>query len=112
MSHWLLADDAEIFMSFVSLGELIYGARKSTHVERNLDRLNALRSVCPIVCGGETTASHYGSLKERLRAKGRPIPENDLWIAALALEHGLTLLTQDRHFEALKGTAGFDARSW
>ena len=44
------------------------------------------------------TARHYGQVKNQLRVKGRPIPENDLWIAAVARQHALTLVTRDKHF--------------
>jgi tRNA(fMet)-specific endonuclease VapC len=44
------------------------------------------------------TAREYGRIKEILRAKGKPIPENDIWIAAMAVQHGLTLATRDQHF--------------
>ena len=49
------------------------------------------------------TASLYGTIKANLRKKGKPIPENDIWIAAIAMQHDLTLLTRDRHFEAVDG---------
>jgi tRNA(fMet)-specific endonuclease VapC len=56
-------------------------------------------------------AREYGRVKWRLKAKGQPIPENDLWIAAAALCHGLTLVTRDTHFEEVEGlrTAGWMA---
>ena len=44
------------------------------------------------------TAYQYGEVKNRLRQKGRPIPENDIWIAVIALQHDLILLTSDAHF--------------
>jgi tRNA(fMet)-specific endonuclease VapC len=50
-----------------------------------------------------TTAQQYGEIKNALRAKGRPIPENDLWIAALSLQYGLTVVTRDDHFNAIDG---------
>ena len=50
-----------------------------------------------------TTAQHYGQTKNALRAKGRPIPENDLWIAAIALQYGLVLVTRDDHFSLIDG---------
>jgi len=50
-----------------------------------------------------TTAQQYGESKNALRAKGRPIPENDLWIAALALQYDLTLATRDDHFGQIDG---------
>lgn len=49
-----------------------------------------------------TTGNHYGQVKQRLRAKGRPIPENDIWIAATALQYGLTVVTRDGHFNEVE----------
>lgn len=46
----------------------------------------------------DATAHHYASIYQSLRRKGTPIPTNDIWIAALAVEHGLVLYTRDRHF--------------
>ncbi len=48
---------------------------------------------------GVDTALNYGQIKNELRSKGKPIPENDVWIAALAIQHGLTLLSRDPHFQ-------------
>ena len=45
----------------------------------------------------------YGVIKQALREKGRPIPENDIWIAAIAQQYGLTLVTRDDHFTAIDG---------
>jgi len=45
----------------------------------------------------------YGRVKNELHRKGTPIPENDVWIAALALQHGLAVATRDRHFDAVDG---------
>jgi tRNA(fMet)-specific endonuclease VapC len=44
------------------------------------------------------TAQQYGRIKNDLRSKGRPIPENDIWIAAVAVQHGLTVVSRDDHF--------------
>jgi len=49
------------------------------------------------------TARQYGDVKNKLRLKGQPLPENDIWIAALALQHNLTLATRDRHFQEMEG---------
>jgi tRNA(fMet)-specific endonuclease VapC len=46
---------------------------------------------------------YYGAIKNHLRAKGRPIPENDIWIATAAKQHQLTLVTRDGHFQAIEG---------
>jgi len=49
------------------------------------------------------TATVYAGVKHDLKGRGRPIPENDLWIAALALQHGLPILSRDAHFDAVPG---------
>jgi tRNA(fMet)-specific endonuclease VapC len=91
--------DLGIFTPSIVLGELYYGARKSTRVPENLARIEefAARSTV-LVCDTET-ARRYGEIKDRLRQKGRPIPENDIWIAAIALQYELTLVARDAHFE-------------
>lgn len=47
------------------------------------------------------TARQYGEIKNKLRKKGRPLPENDIWIAALALQYDLILVTRDQHFDEI-----------
>ncbi|MEI9896232.1 MAG: PIN domain-containing protein [Chthoniobacter sp.] len=49
------------------------------------------------------TATHYGAISAALKKKGAPIPSNDLWIAALAVQHGLPILSQDQHFDLVPG---------
>jgi len=58
---------------------------------------------------GEETARHYARLRVGLRESGQPIPANDTWIAALAFEHGLPVLTRDAHFQSV---AGLKVRVW
>lgn len=55
------------------------------------------------------TAKVYGIIKNALRTKGKPIPENDIWIAAIALQHDVTLVTRDAHFGAIDG---LDLQTW
>jgi tRNA(fMet)-specific endonuclease VapC len=50
-----------------------------------------------------TTAGIYAQLRLSLQRKGRPIPENDVWIAAVCMEHGLPLATRDAHFRHVEG---------
>jgi len=57
-----------------------------------------------LVCDART-AQAYGQIKNSLRAKGRPIPENDIWIAALGKQHSLTLITRDAHMGEVEGLA-------
>lgn len=51
----------------------------------------------------ELVSIEYGKIKSSLRKKGSPIPENDIWIAAIALRHNLTLVTRDKHFNEITG---------
>ncbi|MEM9558170.1 MAG: PIN domain-containing protein [Acidobacteriota bacterium] len=67
--------------------------------------MEQLIEVCPVVPHDLVTAARYGQLKADLREKGRMIPENDLWIAASALRHEMTLVTRDRHFDAIDALA-------
>ena len=88
----------EIFVPVVALGELYYGARKSTRIEDNIRRIDEFASNCTLLDCDLDTARHYGQIKTNLRVKGRPIPENDIWIAAVARQHGLTVVSRDTHF--------------
>ena len=56
-----------------------------------------------ILNADENTAQFYGSIVASLYKKGKPIPINDVWIAAIALQHGLTLVTRDKHFSEIEG---------
>ena len=84
------------FVSVITLGELRFGARKSGRVEDFAAESNVLPC-------DEDTSRRYGEVKDGLRRKGRPIPENDIWISATALQHGLVLVTRDSHFEHVEG---------
>ena len=100
-----LAESDEVFLSSIVLGELYYGAQKSTGVETNISRINMLTVGNAVLGCDLITAQHYGAIKDHLRTKGHPIPENDVWIAATAKQHQLTLVTRDEHFQAVEGLA-------
>ncbi len=96
-----LAEADEVFVSSVAIGELCFGARRSARVQDNLARVDDFASTNVVLACDTETAHRYGEIKERLCARGRPIPENDIWIAAIALQHDLILVTRDAHFEAV-----------
>lgn len=101
-------DGAQTYLSLTVVGELLFGAAKSARPEKNRRRIERLVEVCPPIPHDLETARRYGDLKLELQKKGRPIPENDLWIAAAAIRHGLILVTWDQHFdfiESLKSEA-------
>jgi predicted nucleic acid-binding protein len=56
----------------------------------------------------EPTTQYYAEISAELKRMGKPIPTNDLWIAALCRQHGLPLLSRDRHFDAVPGTKRID----
>lgn len=98
-----LEDKPALFLCVPVLGELRYGALASARIEQNLERLDQFsKRVAVLPCDSET-AIYYSTIRFDLRKKGRPIPENDLWIAAIARQHRLTLLSRDSHFEEIEG---------
>lgn len=87
----------------IVLGEYRYGLKRSRRRRRLqllLDRLE-LESIVLAVDG--ETAKHYADVRNALRRQGRPLPENDVWIAALALQHHQPIVSQDAHFDAVEG---------
>ncbi len=88
----------EVFVPSIVLGELYFGGRKSSSVRDNLARIDEFAAGSAVLGCDTDTAREYGLIKDQLRQKGRPIPENDIWIAAIARQHDLTLVTRDDHF--------------
>ena len=85
------------------IGELFHGALNSRRTRANVQRIEALAQAHTIVAQDMETAKHYGAIKTALRRKGTPIPDNDIWIAALARQHGATVASRDQHFNAVDG---------
>jgi tRNA(fMet)-specific endonuclease VapC len=96
-----------VLLSVVVLGELFYGFRHGSRYEDNRRSLEAFLDhpyviVVPITV---TTADRFGRIAASLRRKGRPIPTNDVWVAAHAMETGAELVTFDQHFQQIDGLA-------
>ncbi len=96
-----LQQAAGTFLPCIVLGELYYGARKSGRTEANIQRVDEFAARNAVLNCDAETAQQYGKIKEALRAKGKPLPENDIWIAALALQHDLVLVSRDAHFNEI-----------
>lgn len=90
-------------VAVVTLGELYFGAEKSKRVEENLKSLEERLAEFRVVYLDQTTTHIYGKVCLQLRRKGRPIPINDLWIASLALQYDLPLVSRDSHFRHVDG---------
>ena len=94
----------------VALGELYYGAQKSGRREENVARVDRFAAANEVLPPDVESARHYGAIRDALRRQGRPIPDNDIWIAAIARQHGLTLITRDAHFREIEGLTTEDWR--
>jgi tRNA(fMet)-specific endonuclease VapC len=100
ISKWL-ADAVDVYICNVVIGELYYGAFKSTRKKENIEKLEDFIVSSSILESDISTAREYGVIKNELRQKGKPIPENDIWIAAFAKQFSLTLFTADAHFKEI-----------
>lgn len=87
----------------IVLGEYRFGLLRS-HSRRVLERwVEQLAMESVILPIDEQTTPIYAAVREQLRRAGRPMPSNDLWIAALTIQHRLPLVSQDEHFDAVHG---------
>lgn len=88
-------DAANVGIPVVVIGELLYGARRSTRVDENIDRVQAVRRAFAPLRVTVSVAERYALPRSRLEAKGLPKSDFDLVIAATALVHDATLVTND-----------------
>ena len=93
-----LAKTSEVFIPSIVIGELFYGAYKSARVKENIVKIEEFTSQSIILRCDTETSRIYGETKYVLSIKGKPIPENDIWIAAIAIQHDLMLISRDAHF--------------
>ena len=99
----ILSTITDLELPVIVLGEFRSGIAQSRHkaaYSRWLDDLIVASRVLDVT---ESTTHHYAAIRLELRRDGKPIPTNDLWIAALCRQHHLPLLSQDRHFDAVEG---------
>ncbi len=101
----LLQRASRIAMSSISIGELLSGFKGGARERENRDELAEFLdtprvSICRV---SEDTAEFYAEILNQLRSAGTPIPTNDIWISAQAMEHGLRLVSMDRHFASVSG---------
>jgi tRNA(fMet)-specific endonuclease VapC len=99
----LLRQVSDIAVPVIVLGEYKYGVRQSRYLARYERWLADVVANCRVLAVDEGTAEQYADIRAELKRGGRPIPGNDLWIAALARQHGLPLLSRDLHFDFVPG---------
>ena len=94
-----------IYLSSIVIGELIAGFLGGSQINKNRDNLNMFisKSTVQVLQVGVETSEIYAELKNGLKRMGTPIPTNDIWIAACAIENGAKLITYDKHFLHIQG---------
>jgi tRNA(fMet)-specific endonuclease VapC len=98
-----------VYLSAVTLGELYYGALSSARAQQNLAGVAEVEKRSAVLACDAETALEYARVRQFLRSKGKPVPENDIWIAATARQYALTLVSRDRHFTEIEA---LDLRLW
>jgi len=95
----------ELGMPLIVLAELLTGFVRGSRSQQNRQELNEFLQLPDVhlVLPDVGTAEVYAQISHQLRTKGRPIPTNDIWIAALAIEQGYALWTLDEHFRGIEG---------
>ena len=89
-------------ISATVLGELYIGIHRVANRSKHLKILSDFMELCTVLDTNKDTAKHYGEIVSSLYKKGKPIPTNDIWIAASARQHGYTLITRDKHFKSIE----------
>jgi len=90
-----------VFTSIVVVGELYFAAANSSKRETNFKNFKEALSCLEIIYIDETVCMSYAEIKLELKKKGKPIPDNDIWIAACAHAKGLSVATFDQHFSEI-----------
>jgi tRNA(fMet)-specific endonuclease VapC len=103
----------EVLLSLIAVGEILYGLHHGSRTVANLEAFERFISqpnvrLLPVT---RTTADRYARIATALRHKGRPIPTNDIWIAAQALETGADLVSADSHFDQVDGLVWIQLRT-
>lgn len=94
---------SEVYISPVVLVELYFGAYRSANPEKHLRKITIAIHKSKLLSIDAGTAETFVTIKLALFARGNPIPENDIWIAAAAIQHQLPLYTNDSHFREIDG---------
>lgn len=90
-----------VVLPVIALGEYRYGIRQSRNRIKYERWLDELVLSCRVLDIDEGTTLQYALLREKLKRAGRPIPANDVWIAALAIQHEFPILSRDGHFDSV-----------
>lgn len=98
----------ELFLPSIALGELYYGAFNSSFPEKHLAQIGKLLRNIEVVGVDAAVARVFGSIKRDLKLAGTPIPENDIWIAAIAMAGKYQVASDDAHFRRVPSISMFN----
>jgi tRNA(fMet)-specific endonuclease VapC len=99
----VLRSATEVVIPVIVLGEFDFGIRQSRHYQRYADWLDASLGSVEIAAIDRDVAHAYGAVRLELKQAGTPIPINDTWIAAVARQRGLPVVSRDIHFDSVPG---------
>jgi len=92
----------QILIPSIVLGEYNFGIIQSRKKREYESWLDSVVSVENVLCPDSETAKIYAKTRLKLKSKGRPIPYHDIWIAALAIQYRLPILSKDQHFDEIE----------
>ena len=98
----LYLNNIDFEIPVIVIGELFYGAENSSNKEKHSEQIKKFSKEFTIINVTDETAKMYALIKSELKKQGKPIPENDIWIAAIAVENNKSLVTNDQHFSYIK----------
>jgi tRNA(fMet)-specific endonuclease VapC len=91
----------DFYLSTIVLGELYVGINRVVNKDKHLKKLQAFLELANIIDIDQSTAVLFGEISAELYKKGKPIPTNDIWIAASIKQYNFTLITRDKHFNMI-----------
>ncbi len=91
-----------IYIPITVCGELLFGAKNSKLSAKNTKRYFEFIQSCELLDSNLIVAQNYASIRLNLKLKGKPIPENDIWIAAICVTNNIPLFTADKHFSYIE----------
>ena len=105
----MVSEARELAIPVIVVGEFAFGIAQSRHREAYERSLQRMLDRCTVLDIGIETARHYAAIRLELKSAGRPIPSNDLWIAALSRQYAIPVMSRDSHFDFV---GGLRRRSW
>lgn len=99
----IVAEASELALPVIVAGEFIFGIAQSRHREVYERSLQRMLDRCKVLDIDIQTARHYAAIRLELKSGGKPIPANDLWIAALSRQHAISVMSRDSHFDFVAG---------